>query len=107
MTKEFAKHEIDAITLFEKKGYTASFMCKDDKLIETKTKKSYAPEQIFIVEERRYEGMSNPADSSLLYVIKTNDNVKGTFLATYGAQADINVAEFFKAVPEANYLDKP
>jgi hypothetical protein len=107
MNKQFAKHEIDDITRLEKLGYTSSFMYKNEFLIETETKNCFTPKQIFIVEERRYEGMSNPSDSSLLYAIKTIDGLKGIFLVTYGAQADIDIAEFFKAIPESNYLNKP
>ncbi|MEO9892036.1 hypothetical protein [Aurantibacter sp.] len=106
MDNEFAKHEIDYITRYEEKGFTASFIFKTEKLVETVSKNSYKPEQIFVVEERRFEGMSNPSDSSLLYIIETNDGKKGTFLVAYGPQADIEIAEFFKAIPSGNYINK-
>lgn len=103
MEHEFAKHALDDIEEYQQKGYTSNFFYKSRKLIETKTKKDYAPEQIYVVEERRFEGMSNPSDLSILYVIRTFDGVKGTYLMAYGPKADVEVAEFFKAIPNSNY----
>jgi hypothetical protein len=45
--------------------------------------------------------MSNPADMSILYIIKMDDT-KGTFLASYGSAADTEVAEFFNTIPKEN-----
>ena len=40
----------------------------------------------FQVEEiHRFEGDSNPDDSSILYVLSTSDGVKGTMVDAYGA----------------------
>lgn len=44
--------------------------------------------------------MSNPSDLSILYVLKTFDGSKGTFLASYGAKANAEVTAFFKKIPE-------
>ena len=102
MKNEFAKHEKDYIRIYEDKGYSAGFHFKNDQLINSETKKKYSPEDIFIVAEHRYEGMSNPSDLSVLYVIETNANEKGTFLMGYGPNANLETAEFFKNIPEKN-----
>ena len=106
MENEFAKHEKDYIRKYEKKGYTASFRVQDDKLINNDTKNEYTPEQISVVAEHRYEGMSDPSDLSILYVIETAKDEKGTILLGYGPSADMNASEFFNKIPKGNISDK-
>lgn len=102
MNDQFAKHEKDYIRIYEEMGYSASFHFKDDQLINSETKKKYSPSDIFIVAEHRYEGMSNPSDLSVLYVIETKADEKGTFLMGYGPNANLETAEFFKKIPKEN-----
>jgi hypothetical protein len=106
MENKFAKNEKDYIKVYEEKGYISSFHFENGKLINNKTKKEYIPEDIFIVAENRYEGMSNPSDMSILYVFETNQNEKGTFLLAYGPTADFDTAEFFKNIPDKNISNK-
>ncbi|MDD7886587.1 hypothetical protein [Flavivirga sp. 57AJ16] len=105
MENELAKHEKDYIRIYEKKGYGSNFYFKKNKLINSETKNQYLPEDITIVAEHRYEGMSDPSDMSILYVIETNKNEKGTFLLGYGPNTDLDIAEFFKKVPKSNITD--
>lgn len=99
---ELAKHEKDYIRIYEKKGYTSNFHFKNNNLINSQTKNKYSPNDIKIVAEHRYEGMSDPSDMSILYVIETNLDEKGTFLLGYGPSANLDTAEFFKKIPESN-----
>jgi hypothetical protein len=96
------KNELDFIRQYETKGFTHSFRVVKGKLIDNETKNSFAPKQIHIVAEHRYEGMSNPDDMSILYVIKTSEGAKGTFLAAYGAIANTESMEFFADIPKEN-----
>lgn len=102
MEHEFAKHEKDYIRVYEKKGYKANFYFKGGKLINSESKVEYTPKEICIVAEHRYEGMSNPSDMSILYIIETNKEENGTFLLGYGPTADLEIAEFFKNIPQEN-----
>lgn len=99
---ELAKNEKDDINIYEKKGYKASFRVENNKLINNETKLRYTPDEVHVVAEHRYEGMSDPSDMSILYVIETNKDEKGTFLMGYGPSAPLEVAEFFKNIPKAN-----
>ncbi len=102
MEEEFSKHEIDNITKYQKLGYTTNYIFRKGKLVDSISKKSFSPGEVHIVAEHRYEGMSNPSDMSILYIIKTDDGGKGNFLMAYGPTADMDVADFFKAIPEDN-----
>lgn len=98
--ENYAKHEKDLIRKYEAQGFTHNFRFDSGNLIDTESKKRYAPNDLGIVEEFRYEGMSNPSDLSILYVLETNDGNKGLFLMAYGPNADVDTAEFFKDVPK-------
>ncbi|WP_276166097.1 hypothetical protein [Zobellia alginiliquefaciens] len=106
MSNEYAKHESNYIKEYEKLGYTDSYRFVDGKLKSTKTDKSFEASDITIVKEHRYEGMSNPSDMSLLYVMETSDGSKGTLLAGYGPSANADLYEFLENVPEEQVKDK-
>lgn len=105
MDNEFASHELDYIRRYEAIGFTDQFRIVEDQLENLQSKNRYFSKDVTIVKEHRYEGMSNPSDMSLLYVIKTNDGGKGTILASYGANADNALHEFMNMVPEENIND--
>ncbi len=52
----------------------------------------YAPEDLTIIKTYRFEGDSDPADSSILYLIEAKDGLIGYVIDIYGAQSDHNAA---------------
>ena len=48
----------------------------------------------------RFEGDSDPADNSILYVVETNDGTKGTLIDAYGPYADPKVSKFMQQVDD-------
>lgn len=93
------KHEIDKIREYEAKGYTASYQIRNGKLVDLTTDKSYSPSQVKIVDQYRYEGISNPEDMSLLQVIETEDGGKGTILIPFGPNGgDVEMTNFLKNI---------
>lgn len=99
---KYPKHEIDYIRKLESLGYSASYTCEEGKLKNLENKKYYKPSDLKLVETFRYEGLSNPADNSILYIIEANDGTKGTALVAYGPAADTCFASFFQEVPKEN-----
>jgi hypothetical protein len=49
------------------------------------TGKFYHPDELKITKTYRFEERSNPSYSSILYLIETNDGLKGYSLDAYGA----------------------
>lgn len=96
------RNELDYIQKYQAKGYTNNFKCENNTLVELKTKNVYKPEHITIKREHRFEGMTNPSDMSILYVIETNDGLKGLVTANYGSNSDTELDEFFKNIPKEN-----
>ncbi|MCL5127993.1 hypothetical protein [Algibacter sp. L4_22] len=106
MENKNLKSEKDYIKMYQQKGFTSNFMMVNHKLVGTETKTEYYPIDITVVAEHRFEGISNPSDMSMLYVIETRDGNKGTVLANYSPASNTSTAEFFKAIPNKNVSQK-
>jgi hypothetical protein len=79
-------------------GYTANFNVEDKRLKVSDSEKSYSPDEVKIANFYRFEGESDPSDTSILYAIETTDGVKGIISDAYGVYADPGVSEFLETV---------
>lgn len=83
-----------------KDGYTDSLKVTKQGLYSASKDKTYAPAEIKVIDFYRFEGLSDPADSAIMYVIETTDGVKGVLIDAYGAYADEQVNKFMAEVEE-------
>ena len=83
-----------------KDGYDTDFKVTSMGLKSLQHEKVYQPETVHIVNFFRFEGFSDPEDNSILYMIETDDGVKGTLVDAYGAYADADVSKFIKQVED-------
>ncbi len=83
-------------------GYVENFKMTPEGLASDKTHITYHPDQVSIIDFYRFEGESDPADSAIMYVIDTNDGLKGTLIDSYGAYADENINKFVAEVHGIN-----
>lgn len=83
-------------------GFTANFILEERGLKAAEGDKIYSPEQIHIVNFFRFEGESDPADMSILYAIRTDDGLQGTFVDAFGTYSSARVSEFFRQVHDIN-----
>ncbi len=81
-------------------GYSADFKVTEEGLYTMDTHKTYYPPDVRVVNFIRFEGPSDPDDNAILYVIETNDGIKGTLVDAYGAYSDPYVDKFIKSVQE-------
>ena len=81
-----------------KDGYGENFKVTDEGLQSLETEKIYKPEQVHIVNFFRFEGQTDPGDSSILYVLETTDGTKGTLVDAYGPEADADKTIFIREV---------
>ncbi|RAJ85710.1 hypothetical protein CLV59_102415 [Chitinophaga dinghuensis] len=66
------------------------------------TSKIYDPEDLLIVKTYRFEGESDPSDSSVLYVLEDKEGDKGYVLDAYGTYTthdESGFNEFIKKIP--------
>lgn len=82
-----------------KQGYKAGFVTKGKDIIQCiETKKEYAPTDLKIVKLQRFEGESDPGDSSIVYAVECSDGQKGTIIAAYGTYGSTGISQFMKKV---------
>src|SRR6266496_537163 len=96
-TKEEMKTLASCINKMVLEGYTEDYKVNEScELISISNGRKYSPAQVRIVNFFRFEGDSDPADNSILYIIETDDGKKGTLTDAYGPYADINVTKFIR-----------
>lgn len=78
----------EASTHYHKMGYTHQFDMRNDHIICLDTNKKFLPNAFEVTKVFRFEGISNPSDSSILFMIETSDGMKGQLAAGFGAYGD-------------------
>jgi hypothetical protein len=82
------------------KGFTETFKVVGKGLTTEKEEKFYSPEDVRIDNFFRFEGYSDPNDNAILYLIETNDGLKGTLIDAYGSYADAKLSKFVREVED-------
>lgn len=83
-----------------KDGYTDSFKVNRQGLYSCAKDRYFRPEEVKVINFYRFEGQSDPADNTIMYVIETSDGLKGTLIDAYGPYADEAVNTFMKEVED-------
>jgi hypothetical protein len=78
----------DALSDLRERGYVYDFNLAGNCLACKELSLSLHPEQFAITEFYRFEGMTDPADNSVLYAIESDTGVKGVLVNAYGFYAD-------------------
>lgn len=90
MIMKATEHDYDTLSQamngLRDEGYTAQFECNEKGIRSVSSDQYYKPENLKITRQFRFEGMSNPADSSLLYALRSSDGTKGTLVMSYGSE---------------------
>lgn len=89
---------VSILEVLEENGYTTQFKATSEGLVSMVTYRTYHPHEIEINHFYRFEGESNPDDSSIVYAIETKDGMKGTLIDSYGAYSDPEISNFIKKV---------
>lgn len=85
---------VTVLAEIENLGFTSQFEINGKTMVSLKTDNHYMPDQIKIVHFYRFEGESNPEDSSIMYAIETHDKEKGTLVDGYGIASDSATTDF-------------
>jgi hypothetical protein len=88
-----------------KDGYTDSFKVTKQGLYSCSTDKYFTPAEVKVINFYRFEGESDPADNTIMYVIETGAGNKGTLIDAYGPYADENVNTFIREIEEISKKD--
>jgi hypothetical protein len=81
-------------------GYDKEFMLMDEGLKCLQTGELFQPDDIRIIEHQRFEGISDPDDMAILYVIETNTGAKGLIIDAFGIYANKDLISFMNEVQD-------
>lgn len=86
-----------------KKGLANEFKVVNDGLT-VDGEKIYNPSDLEIVKVFRFEGVSDPADMSVIYIIKAKDGLIGYSMNAYGMYSDkeLDYDNIIRQIPERN-----
>ncbi len=96
---------VEAQTGVRAAGYKEEFLWKDGEMLSEDSSVQYDPEDFTVVEHYRFEGDSNPDDTSILLVIEARDGRKGYVVNGYGNSANTSLGEFLEKVPTREDTD--
>jgi hypothetical protein len=107
--KEYSDKSTDMTTMvtilekLRKKGIDKEFRWTDKGFGISDSEKFYEPEELKIIKTYRFEGESSPSESSILYIIESNDGHVGYTIDAYGAYSNHENEEgyddFVKEIP--------
>mgnify|MGYP003556522820 FL=1 len=78
----------EALAKLKLRGFTQDFGLAEDRIEGRTADCRVSPEDFEIVEVYRFEGMSNPDDSAVVYAIESRDGSTGTLVDAYGMYSD-------------------
>lgn len=95
----------EAVEHLKERGFSHNLRISEEgKLVES-GEKSFEPSEVKLVEFHRFEGTSDPADMSILYVLETESGVKGTVVDYFGAEGSEVVSDFMNLVEQGQNED--
>ncbi|MCK8492344.1 phosphoribosylpyrophosphate synthetase [Spirosoma sp. RP8] len=93
----------EALDGLRQQGFTLDYNLKSDALHCQQTDIQLHPTDFDIVQVYRFEGMTDPDDSSVLYAVEDKEGNRGTLVDAYGAYAQAvspEMAEKLRYTPE-------
>ena len=80
---------LEALTDLTARGFTTDFNIAFDSIACNQSGKTLSPAEFEIIEHHRFEGDTDPDNSSVLYVIQSHDgSLKGVLINAYGVYSD-------------------
>jgi hypothetical protein len=92
------KNLLEAVENLQKRGYIYNFHYQNSSLHCGEISEKLIAQDLIIAEYYRFEGMSNPEDSSIVYALESKYGHKGIIIDAYGAYSDENITDFLKNV---------
>lgn len=89
---------VQGIALAQKAGFTIEFLFLKDVIRSRTSGKTYSTTECFLVSYSRYEGMTDPGDASILFLIECADGEKGYISSPYGVYANAELMAFMRAL---------
>ena len=82
----------------KKRGFVERFDVRDGQLRALGSGRAFDAEDLTIRQYQRFEGVSNPDDSSIVYAIETRSGTKGLLMDAFGPYANSEVGRLLETV---------
>jgi hypothetical protein len=79
---------LEALIDLKDRGYTSDFSIESNGIYCPGLDLRLSPQDFHIDEYYRFEGMTSPDESSVVYAISSTDGVKGILIDAYGVYAE-------------------
>jgi hypothetical protein len=96
MTTHVYKTLAEAVDGLRGRGFTTDFAVQKDTGAVGAGGQSFKSDELTIVEHHRYEGTSDPDDSSVVYALEAPNGLKGVLVDAYGAYANWKTGALLK-----------
>jgi hypothetical protein len=96
MTAHVYKTMAEAVDGLQRRGFTTDFAVHKDTGQVGAGGQSFKSDEITIVEHHRFEGASDPDDSSVVYALEAPNGLKGVLVDAYGAYANWKTGALLK-----------
>lgn len=80
-------------------GFVEHFGVRGDELQSFDSGRRFSAHQVVVREYHRFEGVSDPDDTAIVYAIEGEGGARGTLVDAFGAYADPTVSAFLAGVP--------
>lgn len=90
----------EATTELKKRGFTANFKVDENEKLTDSEGNQFDPSDVTLIEFHRFEGISNPADSTIIYAVEAETGEKGTVVDSFGADASEVTSDFMNKVKQ-------
>ena len=102
MTRQVYKTMAEAVETLRERGFAADFAVSKESGQATAGGRTFKSDELAIVEHHRFEGMSDPDDSSVVYALETSDGLKGILVDAYGAYANWKTGALLKHAKDSH-----
>jgi len=91
----------DTVRRLEREGYTDDFRAEEGVLRALRAERRFSPEELRIDGTHRFEGVTDPADETVVFALRAADGLKGTYVVAYGPQMDPSDADVVRRLEDA------
>jgi hypothetical protein len=88
MTTHLYKTMAEAVEDLRRRGFTTDFAVDKESGQVAAGDQALKSDELTIIEHYRFEGISDPDDSSVVYALEAPNGVKGVLVDAYGAYAN-------------------
>ena len=102
MSVHIYKSMVEAVEGLRQRGFTTGFTVAKEGGQLTAGDRTFKSDDLTIVEHHRFEGMSDPDDSSVVYALEASSGLKGILVDAYGAYANWKTGALLKHTKDSH-----